>query len=115
MPLCEKKKLAQDLTDCLRCHRPHIPLWGQLIQYGTSNVTKKFTVGVVRSFWWRGDQWRIVTFCVLKVIVLMYNETWNSKFTERTDILDALHTQNIVRNHKRRNATYVIEYITMVW
>lgn len=22
------------------CHRPHIPLWGQLIQYGTSNVTQ---------------------------------------------------------------------------
>jgi hypothetical protein len=44
----------------------------------------------------------------------MYNEAWNSKFTERTDILDALHTQNTVRNHKRRNATYVTEYITVV-
>jgi len=34
------KKMAKDLMDCLKCHRPHIPLRGQLIQYGTSNVTK---------------------------------------------------------------------------
>ena len=53
-------------------------------------------------------------FCVLKVLVLMYNETWNSKFTERTDTLEVLHTQNTVRNHRRRNATYVTEYITLV-
>lgn len=50
-----------------------------------------------------------VTICVLKALVLMYNETWNSKFTERTDTLEALHTQNTVRNHRRRNAMYVTE------
>jgi len=53
-------------------------------------------------------------FCVLKVLVLMYNETWNSKFTERTDTLKALHTQNTARNHRRRNAMYVTEYITLM-
>jgi hypothetical protein len=44
----------------------------------------------------------------------MYNETWNSKFTGRTDTMEALHTQNTVRNQRRRNAIYVTEYITLV-
>jgi len=88
---------------------------GQLIHYGTSNVTKDSLWKLQEVF---DEEVIRVEFChILCSQSANFNVQWNfeQQLTERTDTPVALHTQNTVRNHRRRNATYVTEYITLVW